>query len=189
MGDIRYASYPSGAPGNQGGRAVDFTNSIGSPANSLGKMSGLTICCWLNSGSLSFRGTGNIGNQIIFAEDDPGRNGFALSYKPSWQLQLSVNEWPSGNPANQSLGLVPVVQGPDGNAIYPSTNWVFVAVTYDGTLASQNLNFYFGSGTALAALDSGSPIDYAQGIINPVTRSAGNGRQSKRCDGSWRPHN
>ncbi len=169
MGDIRYTNFPAGGVGSQGGRAVDYTNSIGSPLNSLGKMSALTICVWVNAGNLTFRGNnGGMGPQIIFAEDEPGRNGFSLSHKADWSVQLNVNEWPGGA-GNRSFGLLPVVQGPDGNAIFPSSNWVFVAVTYDGTLTSQNLNYYFGSGTALATLDATSPQDYNKGIINYAT--------------------
>jgi hypothetical protein len=109
-----------------------------------------------------------MGSQIIFAEDEPGRNGFSLSHKADWSVQLNVNEWPGGV-GNRSYGLLPVVSGPDGNAIFPTTNWVFVAVTYDGTLTSQNLNYYFGNATTLATLDVGSPQDYNKGIINYAT--------------------
>jgi hypothetical protein len=169
MGSVFYTNFPSGSVGSQGGRMVDFTNSVGSPANSLGKMSALTICCWLNAGSLTFRGNnGGMGSQILFAEDEPGRNGFALSHKADWTVQLSVNEWPGGA-GNRSFGLLPVVQGPDLNAVFPNSNWVFVAVTYDGALTSQNLNYYFGSPTNLAALDTGSPQDYNKGVINYAT--------------------
>jgi len=79
-----------------------------------------------------------------------------------------VNEWPGGN-GNRSVGLLPVVQGPDLNATFPNSNWVFVAVTYDGTLTQTNLNYYFGSPTALATLDTGSPQTYNKGVINYAT--------------------
>jgi hypothetical protein len=58
-----------------------------------------------------------------------------------------------------------VVQGPDLNAVFPSSNWVFFAVTYDGTLSSQNLNYYFGTATNEVALDASSPQDYNRGTI------------------------
>jgi hypothetical protein len=165
MGDVRYTNFPSGLVSSQGGRAVDFTNSVGSPVNTLGSMSGLTICGWLNAGGLTFRGNNNgMGGQIVFAETEPGRAGFALSHKASWALQLNVNEWPGGT-LNHSIGFVPVVTGPDGNAVFPVTNWVFFAVTYDGTSSSQNLNYYFGTATNEVTLDSGSPQTYSRGII------------------------
>ena len=166
MGGVVYTNNPRGLlTSSQGNRAVDFTNSVGSPVNTLGKLSALTICGWLNAGSLTFRGNnGGMGSQIVFAEDEPGRNGFALSHKADWTLQLNVNEWPGGA-LNRSSGFVPVVTDAEGNAIHPGSNWVFFAVTYDGTLTSQNLNYYFGTATNLATLDANSPQDYNKGIM------------------------
>jgi hypothetical protein len=172
MGDVRYTNFPTGFPGNQGSRAVDLTNTVGSPVHTLGSMSGLTICGWVNAGSLTFRNNNSgMGNQILCAVAEPSRSGFALSHKADWTLQLNVNEWPGGA-LNRSAGLLKVVTGPDGNAIFPATNWVFFAVTYDGTQTSQNLNYYFGTPDTEVALDSTSPQDYNRGIITntgPVT--------------------
>lgn len=173
MGDVRYTNFPTGLVSSQGNRWVDYTNAIGSPANSLGAMSGLTICCWVNPGNLTFRGNnGGMGSQIVFAEFDPGtgilpKSGFAFSYKADWTVQLNVNEYPGGA-LNRSSAFLPVVTGPDGNAVFASTNWHFIAVTYDGTLTSQNMNYYFGTPDALATLDAGSPQDYNKGVITNV---------------------
>jgi hypothetical protein len=165
MGDVRYTNFPSGLVGSQGNRWLDYTNSIGSPANTLGSMDGLTICGWINAGALTFRGNNSgMGGQIAFAVGEPVRAGFVLSHKADWSLQLNVNEWPGGA-GNRSFGIVPVVSGPDGNAIFPETNWVFFAVTYDGTQTDNNLNYYFGNAETPVALDSGSPQTYNKGVI------------------------
>ena len=178
MGDVRYTNFPSGLVSGQGNRWLDFTNTVGSPVNTLGAMNGLTICGWLNAGSLTFRGVNSgMGAQIVFAAAEPSRSGFALSHKSSWALQLNVNEWPGGA-LNHSTGVVPVVAGSDGNAIFPETNWIFFAVTYDGTLTSQNLNYYFGKSDVEVALDSNSPQDYNRGVITntgPLTVGNCNG--------------
>jgi hypothetical protein len=183
MGDVRYTNYPNGAPSSQGQRWVDYTNTVGSPVNALGAMSALTICCWVNPGTLTFRNNnGGMGVQIVFAELDPGnlilpKSGFAFSYKADWTVQLNVNEYPGGG-LYRSSGYLPVVTGVDGNAVFSPTNWHFVAVTYDGTLTSQNLNYYFGTPDTLATLDVGSPQDANRGIITnagPLTIGNCNG--------------
>jgi hypothetical protein len=175
MGDTRYTNFPSGLVGSQGNRWLDFTNSVASPANTLGSMNALTICGWLNAGNLTFRGNnGGMGSQIVYALAEPtstNRTGFALSHKSSWAIQLNINEWPGGS-QNHSFGYVPV----DTN--FPAANWVFFAVTYDGTLTSQNLNYYFGNADTEVALDSGSPQDCNRGTITntgPVTVGNMNG--------------
>lgn len=178
MGDVRYTNFPAGLVSSQGNRYVDFTNSISSPANTLGSMNGLTICGWINAGSLTFRGNNaGMGSQIVFACAEPSRSGFALSHKADWSLQLSINEWPGGV-GNRSFGYVPVVTDPDGNAAFPEDNWKFFAVTYDGTLTTDNLSYYYGDADTEVALDEGSPQTYDKGVITntgPVTVGNCNG--------------
>jgi hypothetical protein len=139
---------------------VDFTNSVASPANTLGKMSGLTICGWLNPGNLTFRGTGNFGNQVASAIDSANANGFGLANKSDNSLQLAVNEQVGGSTANRSTaGKIPA---DDTNHL--ATSWIFFAVTYDGTASSQNLSFHFGDPNNLATNDV--TLDYNRGPIN-----------------------
>ena len=176
MGDTRYTNYPSGLVGSQGNRWVDYTNTIGSPANSLGAMSAVTICCWVNPMTLTFRSNnGGMGCQIVFAENDPGngilpKSGFALSYKADWTIQLNVNEYPGGTPF-RSTGFIPVVQGLDLNAIYSPTNWHFIAVTYDGTVSNQNLNYYSALPTLWRLWMSGHPRIAAKASSRTRVRS------------------
>lgn len=46
--------------------------------------------------------------------------------------------------------------------------WVFFAVTYDGTLATNNINFYYGTTTNSVALLSGSPLTLNAGSLNAI---------------------
>jgi hypothetical protein len=160
MGDVLYRSDGTFA-GSQGSRAVDFTNSVASPANSLGKMSALTICGWINAGSLTWRGTGNFGNQLANAQDSSNANGFGLAHKSDNSLQLAVNESVGGSTTNRS-SINMIVN--DTN--HPTANWIFFAVTYDGSLTAANLNFYWGDANNAATNDLLNPLPYDRGLIN-----------------------
>ena len=135
----------------QGGRAVDFTNSYG---NTLGAMTGFTVCGWLNAIDLR---AGWGGNRIVFALASGGGPGLDLVQLADGSLQLGVNQWPDGSPATSSLGRI------TESADAASDNWVFFAVTYDGTLQAGNAKFYFGKGAQAAELDVAA--DYDRGVI------------------------
>ena len=67
----------------------------------------------------------------------------------------------------------PEFRPPDRRPGAGDANWVFFAFTYDGTSAAANANFYFGSPTQAAALDS--TFDYDQGPVTSLGRlSVGN---------------
>lgn len=154
-------------------RALDMTNNLVSSVGNLGSMNGLTICGWLNSANSTFRTTSTgRGNAVVNASLGGVNGGFVLAYRPNTaasttyfgengRLALCVNEWPADPLASQmsSLNSVPL----SSNAV--PANWIFFAVTYDGTLGANNLNYYFGSPTSLAALDPVSPQTYAKGVI------------------------
>jgi hypothetical protein len=159
MGDVQYDTNGV-APGVQGGRAVDFTNAVASPANSLGKMSGLTICGWINAGSLTWRGTGNFHNQLANAQNADNSAGFGLAHKSDNSLQLAVNESVGGSTVNRSSPNMIV-----NNTNHPASNWRFFAVTYDGSVTTANLNFYWGDGNTLATNDTVNPLSYDRGIL------------------------
>ena len=159
MGDVLYNTDGT-FPGSQGGRAVDFVNSVASPANSLGKMSAMTICGWINAGSLTWRGTGSFGNQLANAQDASNANGFGLAHKSDNSLQLAVNESVGSSTVNRSSANMIV-----NNTNHPTANWRFFAVTYDGSLASANLSFYWGDANTLATNDVLNPLSYSRGII------------------------
>ena len=88
-------------------------------------------------------------NRIAYALDAPSggpQNGFELGHNSAGQLNLSINQ--SAGDAPTSNGGIPQ----DSNAA--TNNWVFIAATYDPTLAANNLCYYFGTGNRLAYLDS-----------------------------------
>jgi hypothetical protein len=135
----------------QGGRAIDFTNPYG---GTLGPMDQFTVTGWLNIRDL---GVGFGGNRIAFALASPAGPGFDLVHLADGSLQLGVNQWPDGSPAQSSAGLLTADPAVGAN------NWVFVAVTYDGLSDAGNVGFYVGNGNQAALLDS--VRDYPRGPI------------------------
>jgi hypothetical protein len=133
--------------GSDGGRAVDFPGA-------LGPLNGFTVCGWVNCRDLT---VGWGGNRIAFALVAPNSSGFDLVHLADGSLQLGVNQWPDGVPAVSSAGRITA----DPNV--GVANWVFFAVTYDGTLSSGQVNFYFGNGETPAALDV--TRDYNRGAL------------------------
>lgn len=135
----------------QGGRAIDYTNAFG---NTLGSMDGFTLTGWLNSRDLR---AGGGGNRILFALASPAGPGFDLVQNADGSLQLGVNQWPDGTPAISNPGRI------TEDAEAGAANWVFFAVTYDGTSSSGNVSYYFGSPDQAAELDM--TADYDRGPI------------------------
>ena len=154
-------------------RAVDRTTNLISSLGTLGSMNKLTICGWINSGNHTFRTTNNgRGTAVVNASKGDSLGGFVLTYRnnslgtgpygENGRLALSVNEWVNNDPlANQlsSANTIPL----DTNL--PVANWIFFAVTYDGTLTTTNLNYYFGTATNAATADPISPQTYNKGVI------------------------
>jgi hypothetical protein len=136
----------------QGGRAVDFVNAFG---NSLGAMNQFTVTGWLNSRDLR---VGSGGNRIAFALAAANGPGFDLVQMNDGSLQLGVNQWPDNTPARSSAGYI--TEDPEAGA----ANWVFFAVTYDGTAEFGNVQYFFGTPTQAAQLD-GAALDYNRGPI------------------------
>jgi len=131
--------------GGSHGRAVDVTTDTGPFGGSLGAMPKLTICGWLNANAIVGL-TGGGGNRIASALETPGGLGFELVHNAQGQLVLGVNQYNNGVTAS-SVGVVTA----DANT--GSNNWVYFAVTYDPTLASDQAKFYVGKSYKLAALD------------------------------------
>lgn len=144
----------------QGNRAVDFTNKFGAPATStLGRLSAMTVCGWLNSAHTN---AGSGGNRIVYALDFPGGQGagFDLVHLNDGSLQLGVNQFPNGMPTSATGKITSDPSG--GNA-----NWVFFAVTYDSAAATDPVKFYFGKPDALATFDSAITYTNSRGVIYP----------------------
>ena len=137
----------------QGNRAIDLNTPFG---NTIGGMSQFTITGWLNSRDLR---TGGGGNRVLFALAGTPGPGLDLVQLNDGSLQLGVNAFPDGSPARSSAGWITE----DSNA--GNANWVFFAITYDGTAEFGHAQFYFGT-TELPAVGDFGAIDYPQGPIN-----------------------
>ena len=140
----------------QGGRSVDLTAANGD--GTLGAMNAFTICGWLNARDLN-EGWG--GNRIAFALASADGPGFDLVQVANGSLRIGINQWPDGANGGGPQSMAGAIKADPQNS---PANWVFFAVTYDPSLATGNLNYYFGSPTALASL--GSAHNYKGGLDN-----------------------
>lgn len=147
----------------EGGRALDLTGAV---TPTLGSMTGFTVTGWLNCRDLRY-GWG--GNRILYCQTSPGVGGFDVVQEAGGVLWVGVNQWPDAQPNSPARSFGALTEDPEAG----EANWVFFAFSYDGTSAFGNANFYFGSPTAAAALDS--TFDYDQGPISSLGRlSVGN---------------
>jgi len=125
------------APGGTGGIALSTTNNT----LDLGTLNQFTLTAWIKPVTDFSTMSGNEFPRIIMAGATPDydaslTNGAALlAYNSSATtagLQCTVNTGKVVSPSGALTG----------------SDWVFVAVTYDSTLASNNVSFYIGSRTA-----------------------------------------
>jgi hypothetical protein len=142
----------------QGGRAIDFTNRFG---NTIGPMSGFTLTGWLNCRDLRY---GMGGNRLLYCQASMGSGGFDLVQEAGGALWIGVNQWPDAQPNSPAKSSPRITEDPAAG----NDNWAFFAFTYDGTVATGNASFYFGSSTQAAALDV--TVDYDRGVINSIGR-------------------
>jgi hypothetical protein len=158
-GAIRTANTPSGL-----GFAADFRTEspyahiLSGDADKLDGINQLTLTTWLNLDSYT---SGN--NRLAAKQAGGAFGGF------SWNMNATPNSDPVG-PDNFRLALFLGNNISSGASDFGSVfsnddvgahnRWVFLAVTYDGTLATDNVRFYMGDvdspvaqvGTALTTL-------------------------------------
>jgi hypothetical protein len=146
-----FTNYSENYPNQAGGRAINFANLIGNGAT-MGYMAAFTICGWLNCADLE---VGSGGNRIAYCLDQQN-HGFDLVHTIGGSLKLGVNEWPDYTPVISSAMIT-------ADPAEGAPNWVFFAVTYDGTLPNQNVTFYFGNADQPAQTDV--TADYNKGPI------------------------
>jgi hypothetical protein len=137
-----------------GGRALDLTT-VNGPSGTLGAFSQLTICGWLNANDLNI---GSGGNRIASALETPGGLGFDLVQRYSGSLSLIINQYNDSSP-NSSYNMI----GIDANTA--ATNWTFFAVTYDSSLGSGQVKYYFGRANKLAGFDIART--YTGAVLSP----------------------
>jgi len=149
------------------GKAVDFPYAVKS--NTIGLVE-FTVTGWINvtDGTI---GAG--GNRIISTWPNNANGvtanqltGLDVVVVSNGRLRLGVNQAPDfpNPPGNigptSSNNKVPI------SATAVPGNWVFFAVTYDASLSSEHVKFYFGDATALATKDVGATLTtYARGVI------------------------
>ena len=147
-----------------GGGSVDYGTTTGnyyveSPTN-YPQLAGLTkfsLVGWVNCRNSTEGGGGN----RIMTWINAGGNGVDLVFRTDGSLQMGINQWPDagGTPAQPRSSAAKITT--DANA--GPDNWRFFAVTYDSTLASGHVKFYFGSNTGDATLDVAR--DYSRGAV------------------------
>lgn len=126
----------------------------GGPLTNLQALTSFTICGWLNCRSSSMGSGGN--RVVVWSPIIPTADGVDLVYINDGSLKVGIDQWPDSSPAYSSAGKIPTDAGAG------AANWRFFAVTYDSTLGSSHVKFYFGTPSADAALDVART--YAQGV-------------------------
>jgi hypothetical protein len=142
----RSTNVPEGVGGT---RSVDFGTTTGnyvveSPGvlSALAKLTKFTITGWVNNKSTN---QGSRGNRIVTWINNGG-DGVDLVYLSNGSLKIGIDQWPDSGTAS-SAGRIPT------DASAQSGNWRFFAVTYDRSLSSGHVKFYFGTTTTDASLD------------------------------------
>lgn len=161
-----HGSSGSGVSGTPGDRAFDNSSSTGmgsagtggvvnlGDAGQIDGLSSFTLQGWFNTSTA-------IGNaaRLFDKNTGGGTSGFLLrANTTAGQLVLTVN--------NQSAV---------SSTSFGATNsWVFFAVTFDGTLATNNVNFYVGSSAASVSLVTTATVAATQSIANGIVATLGN---------------
>jgi hypothetical protein len=148
------------AHGVGGAASVDFGTTTGNyyveSTTNYPQLAGLTkftVTGWVNCRN-NTEGSG--GNRLV-TWINSGGDGVDVVYKSDGSVMVGINQWPDSSPARSSAGKITT----DANA--GTSNWRFFAVTYDSTLASGQVKFYFGSSDSPATLDVAK--DYSRGAV------------------------
>ncbi len=96
-----------------------------------------TIMGWLKASGMKI---GSGGNRILFSLQH-NHSGIDLVHHADGRMRLAINEWPDGIKNDSSKGKVRIGK------------WVFFAVTYDATKATDSVCWYFGDEDTAARLD------------------------------------
>ena len=129
--DRAFDNTASSSPGGTGGIAVSPSGNV-----NLGTLNQFTLTAWVKPQVVISSGY----PRIIMVGATPGydtsaANGAAFLLNNGSGFQLTVNTGAVNTPSGALTG----------------TGWYFVAVTYDSTLANNNVNFYVGTPTSTPA--------------------------------------
>ncbi len=192
---IASPTWSSNIPGASGS-SLDFatTNSSNviessSPITQLGGLTKFTITGWVNNKNYT---TETGGNRIISWINNGG-DGVDLTYRTDGSLSMSINQWNDNSPAKSNIYRIST----DSNA--GANNWRFIAVTYDSTLPSNQVKYYFGSKALAASFDVASTYsrgavgtnvsNLAIGNLNTVSRAGSNNKMFKGIVDDFRVYN
>jgi hypothetical protein len=147
-------AFDDSAAGGQGGTGGVALNTSGNV--NLGTLSQFTLTAWIKPVADFSTMSGTEYPRIMMA-------GPTATYDTSQTNGVALLGY---NTTSLSAGLQVTIN--TGNVITPGgvltgSDWVFVAVTYDSTLANNNVNVYVGSRTATAALVSSQTL--SQGSV------------------------
>ena len=135
-GSARSSNVPvSGAPYST---ASQMTS--GAPLEGLKNLEKFTITGWINKTTTSGS------NRIVGWQPVNGGSGAELMVSSDGTLRLGVNQQPE-------FGTFSSINKVNTDANASASNWVFFAVTYDGSQSQSSAKFYFGNNIADATLD------------------------------------
>ncbi len=140
-------TFDNTAASGQGGTGGIAASEVGNV--NLGTLNQFTMTAWIKPQIAITSGYGRI--MMVGATsgyDTSVANGAAFLLNNGSGLELTVNTGPALN---------------SPNGAFTGTGWYFVAVTYDSTLANNNVNFYVGTPTATPTLFS--TMTYSQGPV------------------------
>ncbi len=145
------------------------TGGRGQSASSIAAINTLqsfTLTGWFKTDS-----TTSIGSNACLINNENTSAGFKLFSNATGQLALNVN----GSPVTST-----------GTTAYAATqSWVFFAVTYDGTIASNNVKFYVGNTSTATSLNVTRSLAQGTTVNNTSAFSIGNlaGTNTRPFDG------
>jgi len=147
------------APNNTGGYSGSFDGLSGAvdfgDIAALDGLTQMTITAWIKSDDLN-------GNRIVNKRDNP--DGFDLYYHDS---------------APTGLEFVGDAGVSNGGGSFSASEWIWIAVTYDGTQTTNNVTFYTGDGTTLATGDTAT-LDKGALLANSNSLFIGNNNAGNR---------
>ncbi len=152
---------PRGSGGSLdfGTTSGDFAAESPAPISALAGLTRFTISGWLNNRS-NIEGAG--GNRIVnWARVEGGptaADGVDLVYKSDGSLMLGIDSFVDTSTARSNAGQIPT------SPTAAAGNWRFFAVTYDSTIATGQVKWFFGSPTAAASLSDADT--YSAGAVN-----------------------
>jgi len=176
-------AWSSNVPINGGVYSLDYGTTVnsnnylemGTPA-ALKSLKSFTISGWINCKNLT---VGAGGNRILIYLAPGGGQGIDLALQADGSLGLGVNQWNDQGGVRSNGGKITA----DGNASY--NNWRFFAASYNSTVSSNQVSFFFGSNGTVADWDC--VRTYARGTVGATPGNSlaiGNMNGDSRYSGS-----